>query len=73
MIEGNGPPLHPKAGETSFFVKVTPGTQLYNQVLMINSIKPGVTRQKCVRLMAEAGFTACWTKLMAEAENGSQP
>ncbi len=70
MIKGDGPFFHPKDRERSFFVKVTPGTQLYNQVLMINSIKPEITRQKCVRLMAEHGFTTCWTIFMGEKENG---
>ncbi len=41
-----------------FYVKVTPGTPLYDMVLDVNKSIPDISRQKCIRLLARAGYNA---------------
>ncbi len=48
-----GPPSPP---QKPFFIKVTPGTPLYDMMIDVRRSIPEATRQRCVRILAIAGY-----------------
>lgn len=56
------------AAQKPFFLKITPGTDLYRMALAVQQTVPKETRQKCVRLLAIAGYGVFQQSLKADPE-----